>query len=90
MHDIKFIRDNPAAFDAALAKRGLQPMSPMILRLDENKRSRQTELQELQNQRNQLAKSIGMAKSKGENIEPIMAQSKEVNDKIAKLEAALS
>ncbi len=88
MHDIKFIRENPAVFDDAMKKRGLPAQSPEILRLDELRRTRLTELQELQSKRNQLAKAIGMAKAKGENTDAILAESKQVNDKIAAFEQA--
>ncbi|MFZ9198509.1 MAG: serine--tRNA ligase, partial [Paracoccaceae bacterium] len=40
MHDIRAIRENPAAFDAALARRGLAPMSPAILALDNDRRAK--------------------------------------------------
>src|SRR3546814_4344648 len=30
MHDIRLIREDPAAFDAALAKRGLEPLSAQL------------------------------------------------------------
>jgi seryl-tRNA synthetase len=39
MHDIKTIRDNPQAFDNALARRGLKPMSAVLLAIDERRRS---------------------------------------------------
>ena len=35
MHDIRAIRENPAAFDAALSRRGMEPQSPSILKIDE-------------------------------------------------------
>lgn len=89
MHDIKLIRENPAAFDAGLAKRGLPPQSPAILKLDEERRTRQKEIDDLLAQRNQFAKKIGMAKSKGEDVEAVMAESKALNDKIAAMEAAM-
>jgi len=88
MHDIKSIRENPATFDEGMKKRGLPPQSPQILKLDEGRRTRQTELQELLSKRNGFAKQIGMAKSKGENVDAIMAESKAVNEKIAQMEAA--
>lgn len=90
MHDIKLIRENPAAFDAGLAKRGIEPKSAEILKLDEEKRGRQKEIDELLAQRNQFAKKIGMAKAKGENVEAVMAESKALNDKIAAMEAAVN
>ena len=86
MHDIKFIRENPAAFDEAMSKRGLAAQSPAILKLDEEKRKLQTELQELQGKRNHFAKAIGKAKANGGDASLIMEETKAVNDKIAELE----
>jgi seryl-tRNA synthetase len=59
MHDIKFIRENPEAFDAALARRGLPARSSEILKLDEEKRGRMKFFQDLSSQRNLLSKAIG-------------------------------
>jgi seryl-tRNA synthetase len=89
MHDIKFIRANPDAFDAGLARRGLTPQSAAILALDSQKRARQTELQELLSKRNQFAKSIGMAKAKGGDVAALMEESKALNDTIAAMEKEL-
>src|SRR3546814_13085476 len=61
MHDIRFIRENPAAFDAALARRGLEPLSAGILALDERSRAIKTELQQGQARRNEASKAIGQA-----------------------------
>ncbi|NIJ17091.1 serine--tRNA ligase [Sphingobium vermicomposti] len=61
MHDIRFIRENPAAFDAGLALRGLDPQSAEILSLDERSRAIKTELQQGQARRNELSKAIGQA-----------------------------
>ncbi len=90
MHDIKYIRNNPQEFDAGLARRGLAPLSAEILRLDEEKRAVQTELQELLSKRNSFAKKIGEAKRSGADTTQIMEESRLVNDKIAGLESALS
>jgi seryl-tRNA synthetase len=65
MHDIRWIRDDPAAFDAALARRGLAGHSGRLLALDEELRACQTELQRLQSRRNEASKEIGKAKAKG-------------------------
>jgi seryl-tRNA synthetase len=62
MHDIKAIREDAAAFDAALARRHLDPRSPEILAADNARKRGQETLQELQTQRNALAKRIGEAK----------------------------
>ena len=51
MHDIKWIRENPEAFDASLEKRGAQPQSAELLKLDEERRTLMTELQTLQSKR---------------------------------------
>lgn len=89
MHDIKFIRHTPEAFDAGLARRGVAPHASLVLELDAAKRARQTELQELSAKRNGFAKSIGMAKSKGEDVAPLMEESKRLNDTIAAMEREL-
>ena len=64
MHDIKAIRDNPQAFDAGLARRGLAPLSASLLALDESKRDTMQKLQDAQSRRNALSKEIGMAMGK--------------------------
>ncbi len=69
MFDIKWIRDDPEAFDAGLARRGLDPQSPALLALDQTRREAQTRAQELQTRRNELSKIIGQAKAAGENAE---------------------
>lgn len=89
MHDIKFIRENPKAFDQALARRGLPPRSAEILKLDEEKRARQTEVQELQAKRNQLAKAVAEAKRSGGDADSIMQESKAVGEKLKTLEEVL-
>jgi seryl-tRNA synthetase len=66
MHDIKFIRTNPDAFDAGLARRGLAPSAAHLVALDAEKRRLQTEIQNWQSEKNKMAKEIGMAKAKGD------------------------
>lgn len=63
MHDIRLIRDNPAAFDAALARRGAAPATDALLALDERRRAIATELQTAQTRRNEASKAIGQAKA---------------------------
>jgi seryl-tRNA synthetase len=65
MHDIRTIRTDPAAFDAAMARRGLPAVSAEILAIDTNRRAAQTALQEKQSRRNALAKEIGQGKRSG-------------------------
>ncbi|MEQ8935947.1 MAG: hypothetical protein RIE56_09180, partial [Amphiplicatus sp.] len=69
MHDLKEIRDNPQAFDAGLARRGLPSMSETIRDLDAEARRFTTVLNELQTRRNAASKQIGAAKGKGDEAE---------------------
>jgi len=61
--DIKWIRENPEAFDAGLAKRGLSALSAELIALDEARRGHVTKLQEAQARRNAASKEIGAAKA---------------------------
>lgn len=61
MHDIRFIRDNPEDFDAALARRGLEPLSAELLALDTRIRAIKTQVQQNQARRNEASKAIGQA-----------------------------
>jgi seryl-tRNA synthetase len=63
MHDIRAIRDDPAAYDRAWAVKGFAPQSPAILALDESLRAAQTALQAAQARRNEASKAIGQAKA---------------------------
>ncbi|MBF0354179.1 MAG: serine--tRNA ligase [Alphaproteobacteria bacterium] len=74
MHDIKFIRENPEAFDAGLKRRGLEALSPRLLAIDAERRRLMSESQEIQARRNKAAKEIGAIKSKGGDASAIMAQ----------------
>jgi seryl-tRNA synthetase len=67
MHDIRLIRENPAAFDAGLARRGLAPVAATILWLDNARRDVLTRCQEAQARRNEASKAIGAAMGKGDH-----------------------
>jgi seryl-tRNA synthetase len=69
MHDIRAIRENPAAFDAGLARRGLEPQSPSILALDEKRRACIHAAESAQADQNASSKLIGAAKAKGDETE---------------------
>ncbi|MGA8497601.1 MAG: serine--tRNA ligase [Xanthobacteraceae bacterium] len=62
MHDIRFIRDNPDAFDKALARRGLPPQAQRLIALDEQRRAKILALETAQARRNAASKEIGEAK----------------------------
>ena len=63
MHDLKMIRDDPAAFDAALARRGADPVAQALLELDIARREAATRLQEAQSRRNEASGRIGWLKN---------------------------
>lgn len=69
MHDIRAIRENPAAFDAALARRGAAPMSSLVLSLDEARRARITAAETAQAEQNRASKDVGAAKASGNDAE---------------------
>ncbi|MEK9758642.1 MAG: serine--tRNA ligase [Paracoccaceae bacterium] len=69
MHDIKVIRENPAAFDAALARRGLSSMSASILEIDSARRAAILAAETAQAEQNKASKSVGAAKAKGDETE---------------------
>jgi seryl-tRNA synthetase len=66
MHDIRLIRDEPDAFDAAMALRGLPPQAARLIELDAARRTSTGRLQELETQRNARSKEIGKAKAQGD------------------------
>lgn len=88
MFDLKFIRENPAAFDAALKRRGEDARAEEILALDSEHRSVTTEAQEAQARRNEASKLIGRAKGQGneEEAQALMAEVGALKGKIAELE----
>jgi seryl-tRNA synthetase len=89
MHDIKFIRENPAAFDAGLARRGVGPLSAAILALDSERRDVATRMQEAQGRRNEASKAIGAAMGRGDKdeAERLKAEVTSLKDTLPTLEA---
>ena len=69
MHDIRAIRENPAAFDAALARRGLSPLSSDVLALDEARRAAILAAETAQAAQNAASKEVGAAKARGDDAE---------------------
>ena len=69
MHDIRTIRDNPAAFDAALSRRGASPVSSSLLALDEERRAKIQAAETAQAEQNAASKQVGAAKAKGDEAE---------------------
>lgn len=88
MHDLRHIRENPEAFDAALALRGAEPASPAIVAMDEKRRALSTRLQEAQSRRNEASKSIGKAMGSGDKdgAEALKAEVAEIKAAMPALE----
>lgn len=89
MHDIRSIRENPQAFDAGLARRGLEPRSAALIALDEQRRRIVTELQVGQARRNEASKAIGAAKAQKdeETAQALMAEVSTLKERLPALEA---
>jgi len=88
MHDIRAIRENPAAFDTGLQKRGLGPQSAGLLQLDAAHRTKVTEAQALQTRRNEASKEIGKAKAARDEdkAQALMAEVAGLKDRMTDLE----
>ncbi|MDF0601388.1 serine--tRNA ligase [Psychromarinibacter sp. C21-152] len=69
MHDIRFIRENPDAFDAALARLGVAAASPEILAVDAARREAIQKAETAQAERNAASKEVGKAKASGDEAE---------------------
>lgn len=82
MFDVKWIRENSAAFDAGLEKRGLAPLSGEVLKIDDERRAHLQALQEAQSKRNAASKEIGKAKASGDETAAAAAI-----EEVAKLKA---
>ncbi|MEM9169007.1 MAG: serine--tRNA ligase [Pseudomonadota bacterium] len=89
MHDLAAIRNDPAAFDAALARRGLPARAEEILTLDREARARTAALNDLQATRNAASKKIGAAKAQGdeEAFRALMAEVEAVKERMPQVEA---
>ncbi|HEU0148635.1 MAG TPA: serine--tRNA ligase, partial [Bradyrhizobium sp.] len=84
MHDIKSIRDNPQGFDAALARRGLAPLSSQLLAIDERRRAAILASEQAQARRNAASKEIGEAKKAKDE-----ARASALMEEVTKLKATM-
>src|SRR5882757_7955088 len=91
MHDIKAIRDNPAAFDAALKRRGLAPLAKSLLAIDERRRVAILASEQAQARRNAASKEIGDAKKSKDDARAVtlMAEVTELKTTMPQMEAAV-
>ena len=90
MHDIKWIRDNAADFDAGLKRRGIGPLSKSLLSNDEKRRGAITALEQAQARRNSASKEIGDAKKAKDDVRAanLMAEVAKLKTTMPQLEAA--
>jgi seryl-tRNA synthetase len=86
MHDIRLIRADGAAFDAAMARRFLPPMADAIVALDSERRAALTAQQEHQARRNQLAREVGQGKRAGADTSALEAEATALRDEMEELE----
>lgn len=88
MHDIRLIRENPEAFDTALARRGGEPCAQKLVALDAERRAVATRLQEGLARRNEASKAIGKAMGQGDaaGADALKAEVAELKDSLAHLE----
>ncbi|WP_370178880.1 serine--tRNA ligase [Alteriqipengyuania sp.] len=88
MHDIAMIRSDRDAFDAALSRRGHEPVAEKLIDLDARRRAVLTQLQEAQNRRNAASKAIGQAMGKGDTAEAdrLKAEVAEIKEAMPALE----
>ena len=86
MHDMRAIRAEPAAFDAAMARRGLPPVAAELLRLDEERRAALTALQDKQARRNALAKQVGQGRRTGADTAGLEAEATALRGEMEALE----
>src|SRR5580698_9121781 len=90
MHDIRFIREHPEAFDKALARRGLEPQAQRLIGLDEERRAKILALETAQARRNAASKEIGEAKKKKDEVtaSALMAEVAALKDSMPALEVS--
>ena len=84
MHDIRFIRDNPGAFDHALKRRGLEPQAQRLIALDEVRRAAIQKAEAAQARRNAASKEIGEAKKNKDE-----AKAKDLLSEVAALKESI-
>lgn len=99
MHDIRAIRENPAAFDAALARRGVSDASSGLLKIDGDRRAAILAAETAQAEQNKASKEVGAAKGRGdeaefERLRALVAEKKaevgEMNARAKELDEALT
>jgi seryl-tRNA synthetase len=86
MHDIRFIREHPEQFTAAMKRRSVKMNADQILQIDSQRRGLQAEIQNMQARRNAASKDIGERKAKGEGAEDLVAEVNNIKLRLQQLE----
>jgi seryl-tRNA synthetase len=89
MLDIKWIRENPEAFDKALKNRGLKEAAQSVIELDEMRRRDIQVIQDMQSRRNQLAKRIGELKRESGDVDALMEEASLARESLSQAEEKL-
>ena len=87
MHDIKTIRADAGAFDAAMVRRGLPPQSGEILDQDSERRRAAGALQDAQARRNALAREVGQGRRTGADTSALEAEATALRGEMERLDA---
>ena len=87
MHDIRFIREHPEKFTRAMKRRSLNITADHILDIDRQRRVLQTEIQVMKSRRKLASKDIGSRKSRGEDVDGLVAEVNNIKSKIPQLES---
>ena len=86
MHDIRFIREHPEQFTAAMQRRSVTVTADQILQIDSQRRGLQAEIQDMQSRRNAASKDIGARMANGEDADDLIAEVNNIKAKLPKLE----
>ena len=86
MHDIRFIREHPERFTAAMQRRSVTVTADQILQIDSQRRGLQAEIQDMQSRRNAASKDIGARMAKGEDADDLIAEVNNIKAKLPQLE----
>ena len=86
MHDIRFIREHPEQFTAAMQRRSVTVTANQILQIDSQRRGLQAEIQDMQSRRKAASKDIGARKAKGKDADDLIAEVNSIKAKLPKLE----
>ena len=88
MIDLKWIVENPEAFNKAMEKRGYNMTAEKIIELNDKRKANIAELQNLQSQRNSISKEIGILKSQKKDASELMAKADDIAKQMDELKKA--